>query len=123
MILTFSTGIYRLLLNHEKFNISKELLATKILPVLLPLCIEQNLSSTQFETLASLVIEMVNRVTNEHREAIRQLDAMRRETQQFNASITQNPPSTGDKTNIFDNNQDTKLFNVEKELGIQDKHR
>ncbi|XP_066581269.1 V-type proton ATPase catalytic subunit A-like [Prorops nasuta] len=61
-------GIYRMLLTHSKLGLGKELLATKILPFLLPMCIEQNLSLSQFETLASLVMDMINRVTTEHRE-------------------------------------------------------
>lgn len=94
-------GIYRLLLTHSKMGISKEILATKVLPFLLPLCIEQNLSSSQFETLSTLVIDMINRVTTEHREALKQLDAVRRETQQFEKELSATTQITFPQQNIL----------------------
>ena len=87
-------GIYRMLLTHSKLGMSKEILATKVLPFLLPLCIEQNLSMSQYETLSTLVVDMINRVTSEHRETLRQLDAVRRETQQFDHALSQVTSST-----------------------------
>ncbi|XP_028520591.1 SCY1-like protein 2 isoform X2 [Apis cerana] len=88
-ILMAIIGIYRMLLSHSKLGTSKEILATKILPFLLPLCIEQNFSLPQYEILSNLVIEMINRVTSEHKEALKQLDAMRRETQQLDQQLSQ----------------------------------
>lgn len=82
-------------------GISKEILATKVLPFLLPLCIEQNLSSSQFETLSTLVIDMINRVTTEHREALKQLDAVRRETQQFEKELSATTQITFPQQNIL----------------------
>ncbi|XP_046617682.1 SCY1-like protein 2 [Neodiprion virginianus] len=89
-------GIYKLVLTHSKLGMSKEMLATRILPFLLPFCVEPGLSPTQFETLASLVGDMVTRVTSEHREALRQLDAVRKEAQQFDQALSQagNPTSS-----------------------------
>lgn len=86
--LLFSLGIYRILLSHSKLGANKEILATKILPFLLPLCIEQNFSLSQYEILSNLVTEMISRVTTEHKEALRQLDAMRHETRQLDRSRT-----------------------------------
>nr|XP_050845293.1 SCY1-like protein 2 isoform X1 [Vespula vulgaris] len=100
-ILMAIIGIYRLLLTHSKMGISKEILATKVLPFLLPLCIEQNLSSSQFETLSTLVIDMINRVTTEHREALKQLDAVRRETQQFEKELSATTQITFPQQNIL----------------------
>ncbi|KAI4489498.1 hypothetical protein M0802_011033 [Mischocyttarus mexicanus] len=100
-ILMAVIGIYRLLLTHSKMGISKEILATKVLPFLLPLCVEQNLSSSQFETLSTLVIDMINRVTTEHREALKQLDAVRRETQQFEKELSATTQITFPESNIL----------------------
>lgn len=83
-----------MVLTHSKFGISKELLATKILPFLLPLSIEQRLSLPQFEALVSLINDMVTRVTNEHRDALRQLDGVRREAQQLDEALLQTTSSS-----------------------------
>lgn len=112
----------------------KEILATKVLPFLLPLCIEQNLSMSQYETLSTLVVDMINRVTTEHREALRQLDAVRRETQQFDQALSQTaPPAFMQNNNLHDinltpevpssANANLKTVNIENGLTIEDKFR
>ncbi|XP_012272341.1 SCY1-like protein 2 [Orussus abietinus] len=95
-ILMAIIGIYKLMLTHSKLGMSKEILATRVLPFLLPLCVEQSLSPSQFEALASLVSDMINRVTTEHREALHQLDAVRREAQQLDDAVAQ----VGNQTNV-----------------------
>lgn len=98
-----------MLLSHSKLGTSKEILATKILPFLLPLCVEQNFSLPQYEILSNLVTEMINRVTSEHKEALKQLDAMRRETQQLDQELSQT--STMYK-NINSNNNDVNIIPI-----------
>ncbi|XP_008548320.1 SCY1-like protein 2 [Microplitis demolitor] len=121
-------GIYKLVLTHSKLGINKEILATKVLPSLLPLCIEQSLSPSQFEILAALINDMVNRVTTEHRESLRQLDAVRREAQQLDDALKQTAnPSTVDVLN--DAFPSSKMFPVvaplkdQKGLTLEEKHR
>ncbi|KAH0557434.1 SCY1-like protein 2 [Cotesia glomerata] len=125
-------GIYKLVLTHSKLGINKEILATKVLPYLLPLCIEQSLSPSQFEILASLVNDMVNRVTTEHREALRQLDGVRREAQQLDETLKQTiNPSTVDVLNdVFPSNKilspqlpATTPLKDSKGLTLEEKHR
>lgn len=126
-------GIYRMLLTHSKLGMGKEILATKVLPFLLPLCIEQNLSMSQYETLSTLVVDMINRVTNEHREALRQLDAVRRETQQLDQALSQVASPTFMQNNslsdinltpqVLSPNANTKTVNIENGLTIEDKYR
>lgn len=126
-------GIYRMLLTHSKLGMGKEILATKVLPFLLPLCIEQNLSMSQYETLSTLVVDMINRVTNEHREALRQLDAVRRETQQFDQALSQVTSPTFMQNNSLNDinltseipslNTSPKSVNVENGLTMEDKLR
>jgi len=128
-----SIGIYRMLLTHSKLGMSKEILATKVLPFLLPLCIEQNLSMSQYETLSTLVVDMINRVTSEHREALRQLDAVRRETQQFDQALSQVTSPTFMQNNslsdinltpeIPPSNANPKPVNIENGLTMEDKLR
>jgi len=128
-------GIYRMLLTHSKLGMGKEILATKVLPFLLPLCIEQNLSMSQYETLSTLVVDMINRVTSEHRETLRQLDAVRRETQQLDQALSQVTSTTFMQNNSLSNinlthqmlstnaNSNSKTVNIENGLTIEDKFR
>lgn len=126
-----------MLLSHSKLGTSKEILATKILPFLLPLCVEQNFSLSQYEILSTLVTEMISRVTSEHREALKQLDAMRRETQQLDhelsqtANIYKNTNSATGNVNIMptsptsntNTNTELKPLQIENGLTMQDKFR
>ncbi|XP_011171073.1 SCY1-like protein 2 [Solenopsis invicta] len=132
-ILMAIIGIYRMLLTHSKLGMGKEILATKVLPFLLPLCIEQNLSMSQYETLSTLVVDMINRVTSEHREALRQLDAVRRETQQLDQALSQVTSPTFMQSNSLNDinlmpqvsspNANSKTVNIENGLTIEDKFR
>lgn len=124
-----------MLLSHSKLGTSKEILATKILPFLLPLCVEQNFSLPQYEILSNLVTEMINRVTSEHKEALKQLDAMRRETQQLDQELSQtstmykNINSNNDDVNIIpivptpNTSTSLKSLQIENGLTIEDKFR
>lgn len=66
-------GIYKLVLNHKKMNMSKEMMAQKVIPFLMPLSVENSLTLNQFNTLIYVVKEMVSRVENEHRVKLEQL--------------------------------------------------
>ncbi|XP_076652342.1 SCY1-like protein 2 [Halictus rubicundus] len=134
-ILMAIIGIYRILLNHSKLGASKEILATKILPFLLPLCIEQNFSTSQYEILSNLVVEMINRVTTEHKEALNKLDAMRHETQKLDQELSQttnmykNISTSNDTVNVLpsirppNTNANLQSLQMENGLTIEDKFR
>lgn len=62
-----------MVLNHKKMNMSKEMMAQKVIPFLMPLSVENSLTLNQFNTLISVVKEMVNKVENEHRVKLEQL--------------------------------------------------
>lgn len=72
-------GIYKLVLTHKKMNISKEVMATKILPFLMPLSIENALTLNQFNAIIGVIKEMVNRVETEHRAKLEQLNSIQNE--------------------------------------------
>lgn len=72
-------GIYKLSLTHSKLGLTKEALATKVIPFLVPLSIENGLSLTQFNAMISLVKDMVNRVETEHRTKLEQLQSVQKE--------------------------------------------
>jgi len=74
------SGIFKLALTHKKLGITKEVMATKILPFLMPLCIENGLTIAQFNALTSLVKDMFQRVETEHRAKLEQLNSMQQQT-------------------------------------------
>ena len=73
-------GIYKLALTHKKLGITKELMATKILPFLMPLSIENGLTLNQFNALMAVIKEMVSRVEGEHRTKLEQLNSIQQES-------------------------------------------
>ncbi|KAJ8918976.1 hypothetical protein NQ315_016880 [Exocentrus adspersus] len=72
-------GIYKIALNHKKLGITKEIIASRVLPFLIPLCIENGLTLPQFTALTSLVKEMFQIVENEHRTKLEQLNSVKNE--------------------------------------------
>ncbi|XP_049872710.1 SCY1-like protein 2 [Pectinophora gossypiella] len=73
-------GIYKLALSHKKLGITKEVMATKVLPFLIPLCVENGLTLNQFNALVSLVKQMISKVETEHRAKLEQLNSIQNES-------------------------------------------
>lgn len=73
-------GIYKIALTHKKLGIPKEIIATKVVPFLMPLTVENGLTMNQFNTLFSVLKDMINRVESEHRSKIEQLSAISQQT-------------------------------------------
>lgn len=73
-------GIYKLALTHSKLGLTKESLANKVIPFLVPLSIENGLSLNQFNVIMSLVKEMLTRVESEHRTKLEQLTNIQKES-------------------------------------------
>ncbi|KAJ8723543.1 hypothetical protein PYW08_003455 [Mythimna loreyi] len=72
-------GIYKLALSHSKLGITKEVLATKVLPFLIPLCVENGLTLNQFNALITLVKQMISKMETEHRAKLEQLNSINNE--------------------------------------------
>ncbi|XP_072380250.1 SCY1-like protein 2 [Diabrotica undecimpunctata] len=72
-------GIYKLALNHKKLGITKEIIASRVLPFLIPLCIENGLTIPQFNALTALVKDMFQIVETEHRTKLEQLNSVKDE--------------------------------------------
>lgn len=79
LIYTFS-GIYKLTMSHKKLGITKEVMATKVLPFLIPLCVENGLTLNQFNALIALVKQMISKVEAEHRTKLEQLNSIQNES-------------------------------------------
>ena len=74
-----STGIYKMTVDNDKLGLTKEAIATKVLPFLFPLSIENGLSPSQYSVIMALVRQLVNRVEEEHRAKLEQLHSIQDE--------------------------------------------
>ena len=73
------SGIYKLTLQNSKLGITKEVLASKILPFLIPLSIENGLTLNQFKQAMVLIRDMLNRIETDHLVKLEQLDSMQQQ--------------------------------------------
>ncbi|XP_055375118.1 SCY1-like protein 2 [Condylostylus longicornis] len=65
-------GIFKLIMANKKLGLSKSEIATKVIPYLMPLSIENSLTMNEFNSIINLVKDLVNRVETEHRSKIEQ---------------------------------------------------
>jgi len=98
-------GIYKLALNHKKLGITKEVIATKVLPFLIPLCIENGLTIPQFNALVALVKQMFESVESEHRMKLEQLNSVADERKALESNMPVVSPTsvTNKPTNNVNN--------------------
>ncbi|CAG9787952.1 unnamed protein product [Diatraea saccharalis] len=81
-------GIYKLALSHKKLGITKEVMATKVLPFLIPLCVENGLTLNQFNALITLVKQMISKVETEHRAKLEQLNSIQNESKVMDQALS-----------------------------------
>ncbi|XP_014768329.1 SCY1-like protein 2 isoform X1 [Octopus bimaculoides] len=79
-------GILKVTFSHPKLGFTKEILATKIIPFLVPLCIENNLNLNQFSAYIAIVKEMISKVENEQKGKLEQLNSMQEEQKTIDIS-------------------------------------
>lgn len=84
-------GIYKLALSHSKLGITKEVMATKVLPFLIPLCVENGLTLNQFNALITLVKQMISKVETEHRAKLEQLNSINNESKIMEQTMSPTP--------------------------------
>ncbi|XP_065646928.1 SCY1-like protein 2 isoform X3 [Hydra vulgaris] len=72
-------GIYKQTISDKKINLEKDYLATIAIPFLLPLSVEPSLNVLQFNNYMSVIREMFDRVEQEHRTKLEQLNKMQEE--------------------------------------------
>ncbi|RWS03512.1 SCY1-like protein 2 [Dinothrombium tinctorium] len=118
-------GIYKRVLNNSRLGLSKETMATKVIPFLMPLAIENGLTVNQFNTIISLIKEMVEKVECEQRVKVEQLNSMKVDNlavtaYKGNASMIKKEATVDD---IFDqpNKAMPKSEMKEKNLSLQEK--
>ncbi|XP_067855366.1 SCY1-like protein 2 isoform X2 [Heptranchias perlo] len=69
-------GIYKCTFSHKKLGITKEQLASKVLPHLIPLSIDNNLNLSQFNSFMGVIKEMLSKLEAEHKTKLEQLHGM-----------------------------------------------
>ncbi|XP_070555531.1 SCY1-like protein 2 isoform X2 [Ptychodera flava] len=94
-------GIYKTTLEHKKLGITKDILATKVLPFLFPLCIDNNLNLNQFNAFISVVKEMMKQVETDQRSKLQQLSTMQKE-QKSALEFAAETNNSGKKEDFFD---------------------
>jgi len=74
-------GIYKITLTSTKLGLTKEVMASKALPFLVPLSIENGLTVAQYDIICELIRDMMKRIECEHRVKLEQLNSIQQETQ------------------------------------------
>lgn len=81
MIIFFNfSGIFKLIMSHKKLGMTKEIMATKVIPFLVPLSIENGLTMQQFNAIMAMVKEIISTIETEHRSRLEQLNSVRQDT-------------------------------------------
>ncbi|XP_054609500.1 SCY1-like protein 2 isoform X1 [Dunckerocampus dactyliophorus] len=81
-------GIYKCTFSHKKLGIPKENLASKSLPHLVSLSIDNNLNLNQFNSFMVVIREMLSRMEAEHKTKLEQLHIMQEQQRSLNISNT-----------------------------------
>jgi SCY1-like protein 2 len=72
-------GVYRIILTHPKLGITKDLLATRVLPHIIPISVDSNLNMKQFTAYMSLIKEMLAQIEVDQKKKLEQIEALERE--------------------------------------------
>uniref|UniRef100_A0A4W6E5N0 SCY1 like pseudokinase 2 n=1 Tax=Lates calcarifer TaxID=8187 RepID=A0A4W6E5N0_LATCA len=88
-------GIYKCTFSHKKLGIPKEHLATKSLPHLVSLSIDNNLNLNQFNSFMVVIRDMLSRMEAEHKTKLEQLHVMQEQQRSMNIS---NPGNQSEET-------------------------
>ncbi|XP_068256712.1 SCY1-like protein 2 isoform X2 [Nyctibius grandis] len=103
-------GIYKCTFTHKKLGITKEQLAGKVLPHLIPLSIENNLNLNQFNSFICVIKDMLNRLEAEHKTKLEQLHVM--QEQQKSLDIANQMSVSEEARSSSTCNQIDKVFNT-----------
>eukprot|EP00088_Acartia_fossae_P032394 TRINITY_DN3317_c0_g1_i6.p1 TRINITY_DN3317_c0_g1~~TRINITY_DN3317_c0_g1_i6.p1 ORF type:complete len:601 (-),score=117.19 TRINITY_DN3317_c0_g1_i6:149-1828(-) len=132
-IVMAAIGILRIAINNSKLGLSKEIMANKVLPFLIPLSIENSLSLSQFESIMELIKDMTTRVEKDQRSRLQQMVAAKEERQQPQAALAPansaqltNSTSSSSFTGFGDQEQPPEvkaLSNSTTSLSLEDKQR
>ncbi|CAC5369635.1 SCYL2 [Mytilus coruscus] len=105
-------GIYQVTMTHAKLGITKDIMASKVLPFLIPLSIDNNINLSQFNAFFGVIKEMMTKVEQEHRSKLEQLDQMKKEHSVNEEQILQSMKSTVEITQLTGKEQQQLVGNV-----------
>lgn len=77
---TIFSGIFKLIMSHKKLGMTKEIMATRVIPFLVPLSIENQLTLSQFNAIMAMIKEIITTIETEHRVRLEQLNSVRQDT-------------------------------------------
>lgn len=66
-------------MSHKKLGMTKEIMASKVIPFLVPLSIENGLTMQQFNAIMAMVKEIITTIETEHRARLEQLNSVRQD--------------------------------------------
>lgn len=78
-VLMAMLGIYKVALTHPKLGITKDILATRVLPSITPILIDGNLNMKQFDAYMKVTKEMLAQIETEQKRKLDQIEALERE--------------------------------------------
>lgn len=67
-------------MSHKKLGMTKEIMATRVIPFLVPLSIENGLTIQQFNSIMVMIKEIIGTIETEHRARLEQLNSVRQDT-------------------------------------------
>lgn len=67
-------------MSHKKLGMTKEIMATRVIPFLVPLSIENGLTMSQFNAIMAMVKEIIATIETEHRTRLEQLNSVRQDS-------------------------------------------
>lgn len=111
-------GIYKLTMSHKKLGITKEIMATKVIPFLVPLCIENGLTLNQFNAIISVVKEMIGQVESEHRVKLEQLNSIQIEQKSALEMSKVQPPKKDELIGGLQSKPFTEMDQMFEGLGL-----
>ena len=85
---SFHLGILKLTISDAKLGLTKEVIATKVLPYLFPLSIENGLSVSQYTAVMGLIRDLMDKVEAEHKVKLEQLSSIQNE-QRYVSNLSQ----------------------------------
>ncbi|KAL3229877.1 hypothetical protein MRX96_023504 [Rhipicephalus microplus] len=108
-------GIYKLAMSHKKLGLTKDVMACKVIPFLMPLTIENGLTLNQFQAIMGVVKEMIAAVETEHRAKLEQLNSIKQEQ---SAAMEMTNPNEIVPGLTLSNKANSTTSNVYDDLGI-----
>lgn len=70
----------KLIMSNKKLGMTKEVMATRVIPFLVPLSIENGLTISQFNAIMTMIKEIIGTIETEHRSRLEQLNSVRQDT-------------------------------------------